>query len=80
MSHTGSPVVRILADKTGLTSALSEAMVRPDVVYNRGAVMHDTAVAIADGATSISDLTVLRNQRRVVGTSSIAGANLAEQQ
>ncbi|MGF2943596.1 IS1380 family transposase, partial [Mycobacterium sp. Lab-001] len=53
VSHTGSVITRMLADKTGLTGALSDALYRPDVVHDRGAVMRDLAVGIADGATSI---------------------------
>src|SRR5574337_927455 len=67
VSHTGSVITRMLADKTGLTSALSDALWRPDVVHDRGAVMRDLAVSIADGATSICDLAVLGDQKRVFG-------------
>lgn len=52
---------------TGLTSALSAALARPDVIHDRGAVFRDMAVAIADGGTHICDLAVLGNQQRVFG-------------
>src|SRR5665647_913552 len=67
VSHTGSVITRMLADATGLTGALSEALARPDVVHDRGRVLGDLAVAIADGATSMSDLAVLGDQPRVFG-------------
>lgn len=51
VSHTGSVIVRMLADKTGLTNALSAALTRPDVIHDRGAVFRDMAVTIADGGT-----------------------------
>lgn len=51
ISHTGSLITRMLADRTGLTSALSDAIARPDVIHDRGRVFADLAVAIADGAT-----------------------------
>ncbi|MDD4866520.1 MAG: transposase [Mycobacterium sp.] len=57
----------MLADKTGLTSAWSDALYRPDVIHDRGAVMRDLAVSIADGATSICDIAVLGDQKRVFG-------------
>lgn len=67
VSHTGSVMTRMLADRVGLTNALSEALFRPDVLHDRGRVMSDLAVAIADGATSMSDIAVLGNQARVFG-------------
>lgn len=56
VSHTGSVITRMLADATGLTSALSDALDRPNVVYDRGAVMRDLAVVIAEArpASAIS--------------------------
>jgi hypothetical protein len=44
VSHTGSVITRMLVDKTGLTGALSDALYRPDVFHDRGAVMRDLAV------------------------------------
>ena len=49
VSHTGSVIVRMLADNIGLTSALSGALARADVIHDRGAVFRDMAVTIADG-------------------------------
>lgn len=68
ISHTGSVITRILADRTGLTSALSDAIGRPDVVHDRGRVFADLAVAISDGATCMSDIAVLGNQERILGS------------
>jgi hypothetical protein len=67
VSHTGSVITRMLADKTGLTVEMSDALRRPDVVHDRGAVMRDLAVSIADGASCMSDIAVLGDQSRVFG-------------
>ena len=66
-SHAGSVIPRMLADATGLTGALSAALSRPEVTHDRGAVLRDVAVAIADGTDCISDARVLRDQPRVFG-------------
>ena len=66
-SHAGTVIPRMLADATGLTSALSAALSRPEVTHDRGAVLRDVAVAIADGTDCISDARVLRDQPRVFG-------------
>lgn len=66
-SHAGSVIPRMLADATGLTSALSVAVSRPEVVHDRGAVLRDVAVAIADGTDCIADARVLVDQPRVFG-------------
>jgi hypothetical protein len=46
VSHTGSAAVRMLADRTGLTGALSKALYRRGFtpVHDRGRVLADTAV------------------------------------
>jgi len=67
VSHIGSVMTRILADRTGLTGALSTASARPDVVCDRGEMFRDLAVAIADGATHISDIRTPGDQRRIFG-------------
>jgi hypothetical protein len=67
VSHTGSVLTRMLADRTGPTGALSTALARPEAALDRGGVFRDLAVAIADGATHISDITVLGDQRRIFG-------------
>src|SRR3982751_4867869 len=50
VAHTGSVALRALADRTGLTGALSSALTRRGFapVHDRGRVLADTAVVIAD--------------------------------
>jgi hypothetical protein len=69
VSHAGSAAVRLLADRTGLTGGLSGALARRgfDPVHDRGRVITDLAVAIADGATAISDIDALRHQDDLFG-------------
>ena len=49
VSHTGSAVLRLLADRTGLTGALSRALRRRGFapVHDRGRVLAAAAVLIA---------------------------------
>ena len=69
VSHVGSALLRLLGDKVGLTAALSAALrVRgftPDI--DRGRVLADLAVAVADGATGIDDIRALRDQGDLFG-------------
>jgi Transposase DDE domain group 1 len=69
VSHTGSVALRALADRTGLTAGLSAATARRDFspVHDRGRVLADLAVAIADGARVLSDFAVLRDQGELFG-------------
>lgn len=69
VSHAGVVLLRALADRTGLTSGLSRALARRGFIplHDRGRVLGDLAVAIADGATVISDFAVLSGQRGVLG-------------
>ena len=69
VSHTGSAALRLLADRTGLTGALSRALRRRGFtpVHDRGRVLADTAVLIADGGRVMSDLAVLRDQAELFG-------------
>lgn len=69
VSHAGSAAVRLLADGTGLTGALSKALARRGFspVHDRGRVLTDTAVLIADGGTVMSDLATLRDQEELFG-------------
>lgn len=41
VSHAGSVITRMLAGRVSLTSALSAALDRPDVVHNRGRAFAD---------------------------------------
>jgi hypothetical protein len=69
VSHVGSALLRLLGDTVGLTTALSAALkVRgftPDI--DRGRVLADLAVAVADGATGIDDIRALRDQGDLFG-------------
>ena len=73
VSHTGSAALRLLADRTGLTGALSKALRRRGFtpVHDRGRVLADTAVLIADGGRVLSDLAVLRDQDELFGPPSV---------
>lgn len=66
---TGLSVSAGGADRTGLTAELSKAMARrnfsPD--HDRGRVLTDIAVMLADGGEAIADIDVLRHQRSVLG-------------
>ena len=59
-----------LADRLGLTAALSEAMAPTRErrrAHDPGVVLRDLAVAIADGGDHVSDLGVLRGQQALFG-------------
>ena len=76
VSHVGARLLADLADQVGLTAELSAALAAtkqrrrgPD----RGQVVTDLAVAIADGATTLSDFEVLAHQPALFGsTASVA--------
>jgi Transposase DDE domain group 1 len=69
VSHVGTSLLRMLADRAGLTSALSDALARTDwfPVHDRGRVLVDLAVMIADGGEALCDIDVLRHQDEVFG-------------
>lgn len=69
VSHTGSAAVRLLADRVGLTAGLSKALSRPGFtpVHDRGGVLRDLAVMLADGGTTISEIATLRDQGELFG-------------
>lgn len=71
VSHVGARLLADLADQVGLTAELSAALAStkqrrrgPD----RGQVVTDLAVAIADGATTFSDFEVLAHQPALFGS------------
>jgi hypothetical protein len=68
-SHTGLVLLRLLADRVGLTQALSTALAKRGFwpVHDRGRVLTDVAVMIADGGEAIADIEVLRHQGEVLG-------------
>jgi hypothetical protein len=70
VSHAGSAVLRLLADRTGLTGALSKALARRGFspVHDRGRVLVDAGVCIADGGRVLSDLAALRDQAELFGS------------
>ena len=68
VSHAGLAVLRLLADKTGLTGGLSRALASPRLlIHDRGRVTADLACAIADGSEVISDFRVLTDQKELFG-------------
>ena len=70
VSHVGSGLLRMLADRVGLTGELSKASARRGFVpvHDRGRVLTDLAVAIADGATTIGEIDTLRHQSALFGS------------
>src|SRR3954469_21248628 len=69
VSHVGAALLRMLADRAGLTAALSGALARQNwwPQHDRGRVLVDLAVMIADGGEAICDIDVLRHQDQVFG-------------
>ena len=69
VAHAGSVAVRLLADRTGLTKELSRATARRSFVpvHDRGQVLVDVAVMLADGGEAIGVINVLRHQDQVLG-------------
>src|SRR5207244_7378230 len=61
VGHAGAVLLRKLADRAGLTAALGAALARKGKfpLVDRGVALVSMAVAIALGATSMSDITVL---------------------
>ena len=69
VAHAGSAGLRLLADRRGLTGEVSAALARRGFVprYDRGRVLVDVAVMLADGGEAIADIDVLRHQSQVLG-------------
>ena len=69
IGHVGGVHLRLLAERTGLTGALSAALARRGSVplHDRGQVLVDLAVAITLGAMCIRDIRLLEHQRPVFG-------------
>ena len=70
VSHAGAYLLVELADRVGLTAALSAAMAptrERRSSHDPGVVIRDLAVAIADGGDHVSDLGVLRDQQLLFG-------------
>jgi hypothetical protein len=70
IAHVGSAGLRLLADRTGLTGALSAALTRRSFTprHDRGQVLCDLAVMLADGGEAIADIAVLRHQSSLLGS------------
>jgi hypothetical protein len=64
VAHAGSTGLRLLADRTGLTGEISKALARRGFTpgHDRGRVLVDVAVMLADGGEAIADINVLRHQ------------------
>ncbi len=69
IGHAGAVLLRKLADQCGLTSALGAALGRKGKfpLIDRGIALVSMAVAIALGATSMNDITLLAHQEPVFG-------------
>jgi hypothetical protein len=70
VSHAGSRLLADLADATTLTAELSQALAglrRPRTRHDPGRVLVDLAVAVADGAETISDIAILADQQALFG-------------
>jgi Transposase DDE domain group 1 len=69
VAHAGAVGLRLLADRTGLTGQLSKALTRRSFrpAHDRGRVLVDVAVMLADGGEAIADIDVLRHQGQVLG-------------
>ena len=70
-NHAGARLLADLADAVGLTSAVSAAIAitkQRRRGHDRGDVLTDLAVAIADGSETISDLATLRDQPDLFGS------------
>lgn len=68
MNHAGARLLSDLADDVGLTGALSRALAPTKQRrrgHDRGRVLADLAVMVADGGTRISDVAVLRDQPKL---------------
>jgi hypothetical protein len=69
IAHAGAAALRLVADRTGLTQALSDTLHRDDVTpdHDRGRVLTDAAVMMADGGNTIRGIDVLRHQPDLFG-------------
>ena len=70
VSHAGSALLGRVADQTGLTRALSEAITEPGLragSHDRGWVVRDLAVMLADGGDCLADLRAVGDQAVLFG-------------
>ncbi len=70
VGHAGAVLLRKAADQAGLTAGLGAALRKAGTspLFGRGAALVSMAVAIALGATSMSDIAVLAHLAPVLGT------------
>jgi hypothetical protein len=70
VSHAGSALLAQVADKTGLTRALSLVVAEPGLragSHDRGRVIRDLAVMLADGGDCLADLRAIGDQAVLFG-------------
>jgi hypothetical protein len=67
VGHAGAALLRELADRVGLTSALGWQQPDGRRRHPDAAVLRDLAVVLADGGDCLSDLAVLRDQPELFG-------------
>ena len=68
VSHAGVGLIRALADNSGLTGGLSQALSSDRLLaHDRGRVLADLACAIADGGEAVSDFRVIGDQGELFG-------------
>ncbi|MGH9225017.1 MAG: transposase, partial [Acidimicrobiales bacterium] len=70
VSHAGTALLAEVADRSGLTRAMSVAMAGCGIAWRAhdpGVVLTHLAVAIADGADCLSQLAALRDQEALFG-------------
>ena len=70
VSHAGSALLAQVADKTGLTRALSSELAELQLragSHDRGRVVRDLAVMLADGGDCLADLAAVRDQGALFG-------------
>jgi len=78
VSHAGSALLARVADKTGLTRALSAVLGEPGLragSRDRGGVIRDLAVMLADGGDCLADLGAVGDQAALFGA--VASASTA---
>lgn len=70
VSHAGSALFALAADRVGLTEALEEALAptrERRSAHDPGRVVRDLVITLIDGGDCLSDLSVLRNQVDLFG-------------
>jgi len=69
IAHAGAATLRLTADRAGLTKALSDTLRREDFTpgHDRGRVLVDAAVMMADGGNTLRAIDVLRHHSDLLG-------------